>query len=122
MEGDFEANVDFEESGGRQGASKEELLNFSKFFVGSNDTNPDWGRSNALEPDDFKDPNYVFKAGKTYNLYVVGRSSQLAIDRIYLVRLADQDGNLEGDGIYSYQSFRGNVNDGLYDESQYRSR
>ncbi len=118
MEGDYTDNVNFSESGGRPGATKNELDTFNKFFCSSNDTNPAWGRSTALEPDDFKDPNYVFKAGETYNLYITGRSTQLAIDRIYLVRLADQNGHTDGESIYSFKQFRDDVDNGRYDASE----
>ncbi|MEM9340644.1 MAG: hypothetical protein AAGA66_18065 [Bacteroidota bacterium] len=119
MEGNFQANTAFSANGRYDGAAQSELENFNKLFCGSGDAAPGWGRSIALEPNDFKDPVYVFGAGETYRLYIVGRSKQLAIDRIYLIRLADENGNTDGENIYPFNQSRRDVEDGLYDESTF---
>ncbi|MEM7549887.1 MAG: hypothetical protein AAF363_09435 [Bacteroidota bacterium] len=118
MEGNFQANTSFERNG-RFGATLNELSEFNKFFCSSNDSDPDWGRSIALEPDEFREPVYIFNSGEIYNLFVIGRSSQLAIDRIYLARLEDENGNTDGDNIFSFNSIRRAVEDGDFEVSEF---
>ncbi|MEM9895804.1 MAG: hypothetical protein AAF789_05500 [Bacteroidota bacterium] len=119
MEGDFDAATDYTRNNSNFGATKEELLNFNKFFCISDDSEPGWGRSFRLEPDEFKEPVYRFKAGEIYKLFVIGRSTQLAIDRIYFARIEDENGETEGDFIYAFNQFRNTVTNGELDESEY---
>jgi len=119
MEGNFQANTDYTRDGDRFGATLDELTTFNKLFCSSGDNEPSWGRSIALEPNDFKEPVYQFEANETYQLYIIGRSSQLGIDRIYLVRLLDENGQDDVENVYAYNQFRRDVEDGLYEESVY---
>lgn len=125
IEGDFEANAEFQQEAGGTvyyGANLEDLKEYNKLFASSGDAAPAWGRSVKLEPQsrDFKEPVYVFKTGEVYTLYLSGRSNQMAIDRIYFVRLLDENGQTTDDGTtFSYSKFRGSVKNGAYEESVY---
>jgi len=74
------------------GASKGVLLRYTKLFMSFGD----WYSTRFLEygnPIQKVEGLYQFKAGQEYTLSIVGRSFQFDIDRIYIFRLYDENGN-----------------------------
>lgn len=108
MSGDFDAvsrssnikrfSSDNENGTEYPGASKEVLESYTKLFMSFSD----WYSTRFLEYGDpivKVEPMYNFKAGEEYTLSIKGRSFQYDIDRIYIFRLFDENGDVD----YDYQ-------------------
>lgn len=114
LEGDYEADKDYER-GGVFGAELADLMRYTK-FIGHG---TDWGRTirNEIASQQFREVVYKLKAGEEYKLYIIGRSFQFGIDRIYLFRLYDENGNTDVGDTYEYRRYRNSVVNGDYNES-----